>query len=211
MTKHQLLAPQGESQMSLHGPGQPAMRATTFSAMRALQLDHVNFTRLLDMLDRQLDAVVRMDGSANYDLMQDIMLYMTHYPDKFHHPKEDLIFTRLVARDASARPVIDQLMKEHKVLAEKGTIFRETLRAVSDGELVRRATIESQGRDYVASLRAHASTEESRVFPLAESQLFVGDWAAIEDEIEHMEDPLFGQVVADDYRALYEFIMRESK
>lgn len=197
--------------MSLHGSDQAGTGASMSNTMRALRLDHENFTRLLDLLDIQLDAVVHGDRTVDYDLMQDIMRYMTHYPDRFHHPKEDLVFTRLVARDASVRPVVDELMREHKVLAVKGTKFREVLRTVIDGGLVRRETIESRGRDYVASLRVHAHTEESQVFPAAESQLLEEDWAAIHDEIEHMDDPLFGRVVAEDYRSLYEFVMGESR
>ncbi len=36
------------------------------------------------------------------------------------------------------------------------------------------------------------------------------DWMVIEREMEHMDDPLFGDVVHEDYRKLLEFIMREA-
>ena len=60
--------------------------------------DHVNFGRLLSMLESELD-LVHEGGSPDYEMMLDIMYYMTHYSDAVHHPKEDLLFARIRARD----------------------------------------------------------------------------------------------------------------
>lgn len=177
----------------------------------ALRTDHSNFVHLLDLLEGQLDESMQVEGQADYALMQDIMLYMTRYPDLYHHPKEDLVFTRLVARDASARSIVDELMNQHKTLAEKGTRLFETLRNVVDGEMVRRDTLDAQGRDYLSSMRSHIDTEESQVFRMAERLLPETDWADVDNAMEHMEDPLFGKIVGKEYRDLYEFVIQESK
>ena len=42
--------------------------------------EHANFATLLDLLEGELD-LFHKGGSPNYDLMLDIMFYMTHYPD----------------------------------------------------------------------------------------------------------------------------------
>ena len=52
--------------------------------------DHVNFARLLNLLEGELD-LLHDAGSPHYQLMLDIMYYMTHYSDVLHHPKEDLV------------------------------------------------------------------------------------------------------------------------
>ena len=36
---------------------------------------------------------------SDYQLMKDIMHYMRHYPDLFHHPREDVLFGELVRND----------------------------------------------------------------------------------------------------------------
>jgi len=41
------------------------------------------------------------------------MYYMTHYSDALHHPKEDIVFARIKARDASASATIEQEPKSH--------------------------------------------------------------------------------------------------
>ncbi len=54
--------------------------------IQQLQKDHLNVARLLDLLETQIGAL--HDGETpDYLLMLDVMCYMRHYPDLFHHPK----------------------------------------------------------------------------------------------------------------------------
>ena len=56
-----------------------------------LQSEHTDFAKLLDLLEAQIGLFHRGE-QPDYNLMLDIFYYMTHYPDRFHHPKEDLAF-----------------------------------------------------------------------------------------------------------------------
>ena len=174
-----------------------------------LRADHVNVTRLLNLLERQLEAV-HEGTKSDFELMRDMMVYMTRYPDRHHHPKEDLIFRRLRERDASTRLLVETLLEEHKALAEKGAKFLDTLQHVADGAMIRREVLEAQGRDYVAFLRFHHDREEGEVFSLAERLLSDDDWAEIDRALEHRDDPLFGKIIDEDLRALYEFVVLEN-
>ena len=51
---------------------------------------------------------------TDFPLMRDVMLYMTRYPDQFHHPKEDLLFTALAIRGHPMQGTRDNL-KMHTV------------------------------------------------------------------------------------------------
>lgn len=184
-----------------------AVMCRVFGQLRA---DHTNFVRLLDLLETELGSVADEEGHVDYALMQDIMAYMTRYPDHFHHPKEALVFSRMEKRDGTLRPLVQRLAEDHRTLARKGTMFLVILQNVVDGELVRRDAIESSGWEYVDALRTHIYAEEDRVFRLAESLLLEQDWAAIDDAMEHMDDPLFGPVVENDYHRLFKFIMQET-
>ena len=54
------------------------------------------------ILTAELDRFSR--GQApDYELMLDIMFYMTHYPDAVHHPKEDLAFAKIAERQPGSR------------------------------------------------------------------------------------------------------------
>jgi hemerythrin-like domain-containing protein len=160
-------------------------------------------------LDAQI-VVVHDEGNADFELMHDIMVYMTHYPDHTHHPMEDLVFEKLTNHDASANGVVTQLKREHTALAEKGQRFTEMLQRVVDGAMVKRDALENTGRDYIAFLRSHMEVEDSDAFPRAEQALSEADWEEVASNIQAHTDPVFGPIVADEFRSLYDYIQRES-
>jgi hemerythrin-like domain-containing protein len=177
--------------------------------MEQLKADHSNISRLMATLDAQI-VVVHDEGNADFELMHDIMVYMTHYPDHTHHPMEDLVFDKLTSHDASANGVVTQLKREHTALAEKGQRFTEMLQRVVDGAMVERDALENTGRDYIAFLRSHMEVEDSDAFPRAEQALSEEDWEAVASNIQARTDPVFGPIVADEFRSLYDYIQRES-
>lgn len=178
--------------------------------MRQLKTDHANVARMLDLLDQQL-AAVQSGTSADFELMHDIMEYMTHYPDRVHHPMEDLVFQRLQRHDEAAGAILERLAKEHRALAEKGSAFLDVLSHVVDGAMVKREELAAQGRDYVEFLRGHMAFEDEEAFPIAEGKLEHEDWQSVATTIAERTDPVFGPVVAEQFRELFERIAKESE
>ena len=177
------------------------------TVMGDLHQDHRNIRELLGLLARELDAVSDASG-GDFELMRDIMVYMTRYPDHTHHPKEDLMFERMRERGIApdTKDTIDKLLREHAALAEKGNILRDMLIGVVDGALVERETLVATGRDYADFLSYHARLEDDTVFVEAVQLLDVADWSAIEKAFEAQVDPIFGPVVQHEFQALYEHI-----
>ena len=177
--------------------------------MEQLKADHGNISRLLATLEEQI-AIVHDEENADFELMHDILVYMTDHPDHSHHPVEDLVFRKLTSRDNSADGVVARLGREHVALAEKGQRFRDMLRHVVDGSMVERHVLEDAARDYVEFLRSHMEIEDSDAFPRAEQALSAEDWEDVASSIEARTDPIFGPIVADEFRSLYDHIQRES-
>lgn len=177
--------------------------------LEQLNSDHENVARMLDILDKQLDTVQQMK-TADFDLMRDVMHYMTKYPDRTHHPLEDLVVHKLIEHDPSVRAMGENILREHEGLAKKGKTFLDMLVRVTDGAMVLRDEIEAAGRDYVAFLRSHMEKEDERLFPLAEKKLTKRDWTEIGRAMERRQDPVFGPLVDEQYRALYEFIQQQT-
>lgn len=76
------------------------------STIDALQKEHTDFAKLLDLLEAQIGAFHRGER-PDYDLMLDVFYYMTHYPDRFHQADRPSRGVRLragliVARAGSA-------------------------------------------------------------------------------------------------------------
>jgi len=172
--------------------------------------DHVNFGRLLNLLEDELGQV--HDAAApDYELMHDILFYMTHYSDLLHHPKEELMFARVKSRDASRRPTIDSLTLQHARLKEIGEGMVGVLDAVVNGSITPRERVEAATRTYIAELREHMRTEESEILPSAGRLLTDADWAEIDAAIAHVDDPLFGGHVHERYAGLRDAINRQAQ
>jgi hemerythrin-like domain-containing protein len=76
--------------------------------------EHVNFSRLLDILEKELDAFHEA-GQPNYDLMADIVSYLRHFPDLHHHPREDAAFVLLAKHEPGMEIPLQRLRQEHRV------------------------------------------------------------------------------------------------
>ncbi len=172
--------------------------------------EHVNFARLLSLLEGELDYFHKGE-SPDYKLMLDIMFYMTHYPDIHHHPKEDLAFARIRERDATATSMVDQLMAQHALLRQSGMDLVQGLDDIVNGTIASRERIESTGRHYVAHFRNHIQAEEAEILPLAARILNDADWRTIDAATAYIEDPLFGSRTELRYAALREQIGREAR
>ena len=181
------------------------------NVIQQLNKDHVNVSRLLDLLERQIETF-RKRETPNYTLMLDAMHYMVHYPDLIHHPKEDLVFEKLKNRNPDASAAIGDLIKEHKALSEKSTQFLESLRcAESETTTALRETVTAQGEDYISLCRNHMNKEELGLFPAALQVLNEQDWANINAAMKFKEDPVFGKVVKEEYRALYDWLGEQNQ
>ncbi|MGI9302720.1 MAG: hemerythrin domain-containing protein [Gammaproteobacteria bacterium] len=177
--------------------------------IRQLHIDHVNFSRLLGVLKSQLELSA-CGQPTDYELMQDVMSYMTGYPDIKHHPTENLIFHAVALRMPDLKNTTAGLENDHAELTEKATGFLDALGDVMDGTLADRNLITTRGHDYIEFLNRHMHKEEDKVFSLAEELLLDEDWRAIKDKISDMQDPLFGSVVEDSYRRLYGLITQDA-
>ena len=162
------------------------------------QAEHANFAKLLGLLEGQLD-LFHQGESPDYEMMLDIMFYMTHYSDVLHHPKEDLAFARIKEREDGARKLVDLLTDQHESLRQSGEALVHALDDVVNG------------RAYVSLLRQHMQTEESEILPLAAKLLRARDWAAIDSAIKSFEDPLFGAHGERRYAALRRQIATEAR
>ena len=163
--------------------------------------DHVNFVRLLDLLDEQVAAFHRGE-SPDYALMGDILFYLRDYSDRFHHPPEDVAYARLVKRNPGTQLVVNRLLQEHRVLATAGEELFNRLNDAAGDVLAPRAALEAATATYLVYYRHHISTEERDVMALAAQALTEEDWAAVAAAVPAIADPLFGDKVLERFVAL---------
>ena len=183
------------------------MKIDVEQLMSGLRTDHRNMALLLDLLEMETERLAA-SGEPDYDLMRDIMLYMTEYPDVVHHPKEDLIYQRL----RSLHPEIDDDLKrvetDHQNIEKSGLTLKNDIEAMSVGADLNRDEIIDNLRQYIGQLREHMYWEEKELFTLADELQSDGDWSAVVLKNDEIGDPLFGPWVERKYRRLLARIQR---
>lgn len=172
--------------------------------------EHANFTRLLDILDKQLDTF-HEGGQPNYELMLDVVTYLRHFSDRYHHSREDLAFARLAKHDPGMRIALARLRQEHRVIAAAGDELLRKLSGVDSDAMMARATVEAAAATYLVYYRHHLAFEEEEVLPRAAELLTPKDWAAVAAAAPHGPDPLFGAHGEEGYRELRRHIALESQ
>ena len=171
------------------------------NVLKTLHTEHAHICRVLDFLEAQV-GVLEQGGIPEWDLMGDVMHYMTNFPDLYHHPKEDLIFQRLRERQSGAVADIDEILSEHHELAGLGSKFRAAIQEVECGSVMSVVEFSVMARAYCEVQRHHLELEERVLFPLARQFLLPDDWREIDQAIESRADPIFGHMVKDEYKLI---------
>jgi hemerythrin-like domain-containing protein len=167
--------------------------------------EHVSFARLLDLLEKQV-AIVQTGRQPKYALMREIVYYLRHFPDRFHHAREDVAFACLVAHDPGLELSINRVLQEHRVIAMAGEELLKYLNDVdSKASLMARAKLEAAAATYLVYYRDHLAKEEKEILPRAAQLLTQEDWAAVAAAVPAHPDPLFG----DDFEARYQELRRQ--
>lgn len=171
--------------------------------MAELHQEHVNLTRLLDMLDRKIEKL--RDGThPNFQLMADVVDYVGGYADTYHHPREDRMFEFFKGRDAAADELMSTCEQEHVELKHQSTHLSEVIEGVlHDATVVPLEQLVDQLEAFVKREKAHLDFEESKVFPALEKLASEKDWSALDEQLPTPADPLFGAKQSEEYRELY--------
>ena len=168
-----------------------------------LQLDHRNMRQLLRILEEELEAYSTR-GSADFDLMKQILEYTLHYPSLIHHPREETLFRRLVERDPASKVMVGDLTKEHEELAHLTHRFAAALNNV---EHLPHALVTKLADEYVMRSRHHMETEEEKFFPRLIAVFSDEDWADFDGLAARGYDPLFGTTIEKYYKILHQRIL----
>lgn len=176
-------------------------------AIRILRREHGNAAKLLNVLERQLE-VFRSGGTPDYDIVRAAVEYFLAFPQECHHPKEDIVFARLAARDPGAAEALGDLAGEHARLAGLTRRFAEAVESLLGDAEMPRESFERAVGDFIAQQRHHMAMEEERFFPKALETLSEEDWTEVDAQLVDRDDPLFGADIEQRFRTLRETILQ---
>lgn len=168
--------------------------------------EHVRFSRLLDLLEEQV-AEFHEGECPDLGLMRDVVSYLREFGDRFHHPREDAAFARMVMHDPTLRLPINRLLQEHRAIAVAGEELVARLDEAMADAVILRAAVEASAALYLAYYRHHLATEEREIVPRAARLLTAEDWRIVAGAAPTGSDPLFGDPPSEAYRALRELLV----
>lgn len=175
--------------------------------LQSLQQDHQNIAKLLKVLEQKL-AHIRNEKAVKYKLIAHIISYMQEYADRYHHPKEDLIYDYYVKYRVVEDDLSNQLKKQHENLMAMTDELSNILDIILLDAVVPLDQFSDKLEAFINAQWEHLNYEEDVVFPALKRHLTADDWRAIEQSWQHgnYEDPLFGHRVHEQYKALSERI-----
>lgn len=177
------------------------MAADTQNLLEELREDHRNMARVLDVLAGIVQSA-RSGTDPDFELVVEIMRYMTVYPDAVHHPKEDIIYAELKASRPDLAEGLEDVPSEHREIADLGTRLRDEAVAITAGAAVRREHFVDDANRYLEKLRQHMQWEEKDLFRRIDTMLEETPPAPRADEFGHIQDPVFELEVEAAFRRL---------
>ena len=160
------------------------------SIVGSLHQDHINSTKLLDVLEQQLVIFSRAEV-PDYEMMQGITDYFLDYPNLYHHPTEDLILRKMKTRSWTAKDGFPDLHDEHQNLEVMTRGFSTAIQNILLEIEITREAFQQRARKFLDFYRSHIRKEEEVFFPAALEVLTKEDWVEISEVRDVWDDPIF--------------------
>jgi hemerythrin-like domain-containing protein len=169
--------------------------------------EHQNIEKLLGVLEHELEIFDRGER-PDYEVLQTIIQYFQDYPERCHHPKEEMIFGRLMARDAAAAKRFGDVEAEHEIEARRLHSFARAVDSILADQEFLRENFHLAMQEFIEHQRQHLKKEEQLLFPAAVKALRPEDWSEIDARLDDRKDPLFDVVVEEKFHNLQKTILR---
>lgn len=170
---------------------QPYPHATR--AIGIIHDEHRSMAAVLRGLQKLGRQARHEDGMVDIPLLRQMLLYLHHFPEKLHHPKEDLyLFRKLRACTSEFNDMLDELERQH---IQEHELLRALDRSVALYEANHPAAHDAFTnalQQYSGALWEHMSLEETVILKGAREHLSEVDWEEIATAFEANHDPYLG-------------------
>jgi hemerythrin-like domain-containing protein len=177
------------------------MESDTRQLLSELREDHRNMAMVLNVLEGAVETAATGED-PDFELIDEIMRYMTIYPDAVHHPKEDVVYAELKEQRPDLAEGLDDVPEDHAQIATLGSKLRDDVEAIIAGAAVRREQFIRDALIYVGRLRNHMRWEEEDLFNRIDTMIGEDSHAVELGDFLHIKDPVFELEVEAGFRRL---------
>jgi len=164
--------------------------------------DHDHILRTLNLLEMLFLDSCR-GHKPDYQLMLSIVAYVQDFPERVHHPAEDLVFSLLIKDGEDEGGIARELIKDHTEMEIMTRELRGTIEHLKYRGGVQPDNLNNALAEFLTRQRRHLYFEETVVYPMISKILTNDDWDRIDTIIPPLEDPVFGERTRSDYERLY--------
>ncbi len=194
-----------EDRFSFSDRGGPRAKPDADDALtgiiETLYSEHAYISTLLDRLEQEAEKL-EPGKVPDYALLLEMTDYLTHYPDQYHHPREDLLFRSLMQSDGEFEARLSRLEREHETLRTYSDELFGELSDIARGRPVSQQTLKRTLARYVKGYRQHLAYESREIFPLARGTLTPGELRELAEKTRYIDDPIFGGELQKRYHRL---------
>lgn len=179
---------------------------------RQLHSDHRHLQLVLNCLNKEIDC---FDFDSQQDPDMEVILnaldYIREYPDKWHHPAEDIIFNQLLAKKVRESKLIEKLKEEHDKITLETEKINQLFREAAGDCIIPAEELIDCARQYISLQRLHMEKENEFIYPLMDALFSPKEWQQIEKKIELQNDPLFNKPSKREFTQLCHHILELEK
>jgi monoterpene epsilon-lactone hydrolase len=169
--------------------------------IETLYSEHAYLGALLDRLESEASKL-EPGKVPDYALLLEIVDYLTHYPDQYHHPREDQLFGSLLRSDGGFETRLGRLQREHETLHRYNDALFDELSDIARGRPADRPRLLCELGRYLDGYRRHMEYESKEIFPHARGTLTREELRELDARTHFLDDPIFGARVQRRYHRL---------
>jgi hemerythrin-like domain-containing protein len=161
------------------------------NAIQTIKDEHRSIAAVLHALKQLARDAEDPSLEPRFDVFRAMIYYIDQFPERLHHPKEDLVlFARLERRAPQAKALIDDLRAEHVKGAQLIRDLEQALVALEVGWAGAEKTFRAAVDAYAEFHWSHMRKEEQQLLPMAERLLTAEDWREIDSAFAGNDDPI---------------------
>ena len=177
-------------------------------ALRIVREEHERLAAVVHGMRYLLRAMDKKAAQPDLRVFRAMLLYISEYPERLHHPKEDAhLFAPLRKRTHEYDATLDELDAQH---AQGEALVRRLehllLRYEFGGER-EFAPFAEQVERYAEFYFRHMRIEEEIIFPALRQHFSQEDWEKADQEFIANVDPLAGADLKHDFERLFTTIV----
>lgn len=179
-------------------------RGAEHHAIGIIKDEHRSLAAVIHGLQQTVTQAVASGSRPDPVLLRAMLYYIEHFPERLHHPKEEIfLFRKLRERTSEHEAVLRGLEAQHADGARRLRELADGVSALERGDAAAVAQLESAVHAFAKGQWQHMAAEEDVILPAALQVLTTTDWQEVAQAFSSNGDPRFDEDTGAAYERLF--------